>query len=158
MFARIFPSRRGVTVLSLAALVGGCAKSSDSAPAKEAAAPTPAPAPVVAAPVAAPAEVQRMLGNWLRSDGTYRLELRAAEAGGVVRAGYFNPKPINVSRSIWMRGPEGLRVIVELNDVGYPGSTYVLSHEPTADRLVGIYNQAGTGQSFEVDFVRMKGP
>lgn len=99
-----------------------------------------------------------MLGNWLRSDGTYRLELRGAEAGGVVRAGYFNPKSINVSRSVWMRGPEGLRVIVELNDVGYPGSTYVLSYESAADRLVGIYNQAGTGQSFEVDFMRMKGP
>lgn len=99
-----------------------------------------------------------MMGNWLRSDGTYRLELRGAEAGGVVRAGYFNPKSINVSRSVWMRGPEGLRVIVELNDVGYPGSTYVLSYEASADRLVGIYNQAGTGQSFEVDFVRMKGP
>jgi hypothetical protein len=77
------------------ALLAGCAKSTGDAP--TAVASTPAPAPAPAAPAAAPAEVQRMLGNWLRSDGTYRLELRGAEAGGVVRAGYFNPKSINVS-------------------------------------------------------------
>jgi hypothetical protein len=139
----------------LAAVLSGCTKSAEDAPPAAAAAVAPAAAPAAAT---APSEVQRMMGNWLRSDGTYRLELRGAEAGGVVRAGYFNPKSINVSRSVWMRGPEGLRVIVELNDVGYPGSTYILSYEASADRLVGVYNQAGTGQSFEVDFVRMKGP
>ena len=149
-------SRCGLVVVTAAAWLSGCAKSTVEPAA--AAAPVATPTPVAAAPAAAPAEVQRMLGNWLRSDGTYRLELRGAEAGGVVRAGYFNPKLINVSRSVWMRGPEGLRVIVELNDVGYPGSTYILSYESTADRLVGIYNQGGTGQSFEIDFVRMKGP
>jgi hypothetical protein len=153
MFSFPFLSRRGLALLASALLIAGCAKSTGDAP--PVAAPSPVPA---AAPAGAPAEVQRMMGNWLRSDGTYRLDLRAAEADGVVRAGYFNPKSINVSRSVWMRGPEGLRVIVELNDVGYPGSTYVLSYEASADRLVGIYNQAGTGQSFEVDFVRMKGP
>jgi hypothetical protein len=97
-----------------------------------------------------------MIGRWLRSDGTYALEIRGAEKGGVVQAAYFNPKSIHVSRAIWMRGPEGLQVIVELNDVGYPGATYVLSHDTAEDRLFGKYNQPQMGQSFDVDFVRQK--
>ncbi len=97
-----------------------------------------------------------MVGRWLRSDGTYALEIRGADRSGVVQAGYYNPKSINVSRAIWMRGPDGLQVIVELNDVGYPGATYVLSHDAVEDRLVGKYNQPQMGQSFDVDFVRQK--
>ena len=55
-----------------------------------------------------------------------------------------------------MRGPDGLQVIVELNDVGYPGATYVLSHDTAEDRLVGKYNQPQMQQTFDVDFVRQK--
>jgi hypothetical protein len=95
-----------------------------------------------------------MLGRWLRSDGTYVLELRAADGSGIVQASYFNPKSINVSRAIWMRSAEGLQVIVELNDVGYPGATYVLSHDVKTDTLVGKYNQPQMGQTFDIDFVR----
>lgn len=97
-----------------------------------------------------------MLGRWLRSDGTYVLELRGADKSGVVQAAYFNPKSIHVSRAIWMRGAEGLQVVVELNDVGYPGATYVLSLDATEDRLVGKYNQPQMQQTFDVDFVRQK--
>jgi hypothetical protein len=95
-------------------------------------------------------------GARLRSDGTYVLELRGADKSGVVQAGYFNPKSIHVSRAIWMRGAEGLQVVVELNDVGYPGATYVLEHDAKEDRLVGKYNQPQMGQTFDVDFVRQK--
>ncbi len=111
-----------------------------------------------AAPAAAPAEVRKMIGKWLRSDGTYVLELREAEAGGTMRAGYFNPKSINVSRAIWMRGAEGLQIAVELNDVGYPGAMYVLNYDAKEDRLSGKYTQPQMQQTFEVDFVRQKYP
>jgi hypothetical protein len=140
----------------------GCSKSepaAQSAPgvASPPAAPTAsAPAASAVADTAAPAEVQKMIGRWLRSDGTYALEIRGADRSGVVQAGYYNPKSINVSRAIWMRGPDGLQVIVELNDVGYPGATYVLSHDAAEDRLFGKYNQPQMGQSFDVDFVRQK--
>jgi hypothetical protein len=146
-------------------LLGGftaCQKSESSGPgqsAAPAAAPATAAAPAaVAAPAdpAAPAEVLKMLGRWLRSDGTYVLELRGADKSGVVQAAYFNPKSIHVSRAIWMRGAEGLQVVVELNDVGYPGATYVLSLDATEDRLVGKYNQPQMQQTFDVDFVRQK--
>lgn len=141
-----------------AALLGGtfvACKQAD-APAGTPAVAAPATPPPAAADAGAPAEVQRMLGRWLRSDGTYVLELRGADRSGVVQAGYFNPKSIHVSRAIWMRGAEGLQVVVELNDTGYPGATYVLSHDTKEDRLTGKYNQPQMGQSFDVDFVRQK--
>jgi hypothetical protein len=150
--------------LALAALLvagaAGCSKSEPGAKPATGAASSPA-APAASAPASpadgsAPAEVRKMVGRWLRSDGTYALEIRGADRSGVVQAGYYNPKSINVSRAIWMRGPDGLQVIVELNDVGYPGATYVLSHDAAGDRLVGKYNQPQMGQSFDVDFVRQK--
>ena len=156
--AKLTPAGSLSLVALLVAALAGCAKPEPAA--KPAASPA-ASAPVTAAATpsspdenAAPAEVRKMIGRWLRSDGTYALEIRGADRSGVVQAGYFNPKSINVSRAIWMRGPDGLQVIVELNDVGYPGATYVLAHDAAADRLVGKYNQPQMGQSFDVDFVR----
>lgn len=144
-------------ILATAVLLGGavvaCKKADAPADSKAAAAPALPPS---ATEAGAPAEVQRMMGRWLRSDGTYVLELRGADRSGVLQAGYFNPKSIHVSRAIWMRGAEGLQVVVELNDVGYPGATYVLSHDAKEDRLVGKYNQPQMGQTFDVDFVRQK--
>jgi hypothetical protein len=143
-----------------AVLAAGCSPGGDgrrvSAP--EAVAPataTKAPAEAAADP-GAPAEVLRMLGRWLRSDGTYVLELRGADRSGIVQAAYFNPKSINVSRSIWLRGAEGTQVVVELNDTGYPGATYLLGLTADGDRLVGKYNQPQMGQSFDVEFIRQK--
>ena len=155
--AKLAPA--GLLLLAALLLAGsaGCSKSEPSATSSGASVAAPAAA-APAAPVdnAAPAEVQKMIGRWLRSDGTYALEIRGADRSGVVQAGYYNPKSINVSRAIWMRGPDGFQVIVELNDVGYPGATYVLSHDTAEDRLVGKYNQPQMGQTFDVDFVRQK--
>ena len=90
----------------------------------------------------------------MRADGGYVLEIRGADISGVLDAGYFNPKSIRVSRAVWMRGGEGLHVAVELNDVGYPGATYVLKHDVTSDRLVGQYTQPQMQQTFDIEFVR----
>ena len=156
--------RRSLALLlaALLALAAGCSRDGDGrrAAAPEAVAPAAAKAPAKteapAADPAAPAEVQLMLGRWLRSDGTYVLELRGADRSGIVQAAYFNPKSINVSRSIWLRGAEGTQVVVELNDAGYPGATYVLGLASDGDRLVGKYNQPQMGQSFDVEFIRQK--
>lgn len=104
----------------------------------------------------APEAVRKALGKWLRSDGGYVLELRKAEMSGVVEAAYFNPKSIHVSRAIWMQGGAGLQIMVELNDVGYPGATYVLTYDAQSDRLAGQYNQPAMGQTFDIDFIRQK--
>jgi hypothetical protein len=117
----------------------------------------PAPRPVAATTSSSPSlpePVRKLFGRWVREDGGYVLELRKADMSGVMEAGYFNPKPINVSRAIWMQGANGFQVIVELNDVGYPGATYVLSHEHQTDRLIGKYTQPAMQQSFDIVFTR----
>lgn len=133
------------------ATLTSCQKS--AAPvAAPASAPTPAAAKTASAAV--PEPVRKVVGRWLRSDGGYALELRNPELSGVIEAGYFNPKAIRVSRAIWMQGPSGFQVVVELNDVGYPGATYVLTYHPQTDRLAGQYTQPAMQQSFDVEFVR----
>jgi hypothetical protein len=107
---------------------------------------------------AVPEPVNKLLGRWMRADGGYTLELRRADISGVLEAAYFNPKPINVSRAIWMQGANGFQVVVELNDVGYPGATYVLSHDAASDRLTGQYNQPAMQQSFDIEFIRQPKP
>jgi hypothetical protein len=120
------------------------------------------PLPVMAAAGAeveqpqAPMDVKRLEGRWLRPDGGYVLELRDIENDGSLKAAYFNPRPINVARAEVRRKDGTLMVFVELRDVNYPGSTYTLHYDPAADRLKGTYFQAVQGQTFDVEFMRVK--
>ena len=120
------------------------------------------PLPVMAAAGAeveqprGPMDVKRLEGRWLRPDGGYVLELRDIENDGSLKAAYFNPRPINVERAE-VRSKDGtLTVFVLLRDVNYPGSTYTLHYDPAADRLKGTYFQAVQGQTFDIEFVRVK--
>ena len=97
-----------------------------------------------------------LAGRWQRPDGGYVLELGGVGPDGLVNAAYFNPRPINVSRSAWQRKDGWLEVFVELRDVNYPGSTYTLVYQPETGKLHGIYFQAALGQMFEVEFARAK--
>jgi hypothetical protein len=142
----VFPA-----ALLVAVGVSSCKK---DAPATTASPSSAAAGPASTASKAVPEAVKNFFGKWMRSDGGYVLEIRGADLSGVVDAAYFNPKSIHVSRAIWMQGPAGFQVVVELNDVGYPGATYVLSHDSKTDRLVGQYNQPAMQQSFEIEFMR----
>jgi len=95
-------------------------------------------------------------GRWLRPDGGYIIQIRAIDGNGKIDAGYFNPRPINVSKAQATKESGKIKVFVELNDVGYPGSTYTLTYDPKEDVLRGIYYQAAMKQSFDVYFTRMK--
>lgn len=97
-----------------------------------------------------------LTGRWQRPDGGYLLELNGIGPEGFLKAAYFNPRPINVSRSEWRRREGRLELFVELRDVNYPGSTYTLVYQSENDRLYGIYYQAALGQMFEVEFMRVK--
>lgn len=157
------PLKSAAVAAGLGALVAfaGCKKSEPTPSASTASTPAPA-APAPAAPAATtaaiPEGVKKFLGRWVRADGGYVLELRNPDLSGKIEASYLNPKPINVSRAIWMQGGSGLQVAVELNDVGYPGATYLLSHDAQGDRLVGQYNQPQMQQTFDVDFIRQNAP
>ena len=97
-----------------------------------------------------------LLGKWIRPDGGYIISVQSVDPDGRVDAGYFNPRPINVSRA--QASPEGqtVKLFIELQAAGYPGSTYDLVYDPSNDALVGVYFQAAMQQRFEVMFVRSK--
>ena len=101
-------------------------------------------------------DLSKVMGRWGRLDGGYVLELSSPEPNGVLKASYFNPRPINVSRAEWKQQDGVPSVFVELRDTGYPGSTYTLSYQPVEDQLVGSYFQAAIGQQFGVAFKRSK--
>jgi hypothetical protein len=99
---------------------------------------------------------QRLVGRWVRPDGGYLLEFRAVHKEGSAEAAYFNPKPVKVFQAIWTRQDGKIKILVELRDVNYPGSTYNLEYIPESDRLTGTYFQAVEKQIYAVQFVRAK--
>jgi hypothetical protein len=101
-----------------------------------------------------PAGLFQIEGRWVRPDGGYILELRNAAASGSLQASYSNPQPIRVSQAAWEEVNGRLRVLIELRDVNYPGSTYTLDYDPEADRLEGEYFQAMLRETYDVYFVR----
>lgn len=98
----------------------------------------------------------KLIGHWARTDGSYVLELNSPAQDGQLKALYFNPRSINVSRAEWKQQDGALCVFVELRDEGYPGSTYTLAYQPEKDQLMGTYFQAVIGQHFEVTFKKKK--
>lgn len=99
-------------------------------------------------------DLQRLVGRWERTDGPYALEVRQVGTDGKVEAAYFNPKPIKVAEA-QARIEEGIpRLVVELRDINYPGSTYTLTYNGANDELLGVYFQAKDQIFGEVTFTR----
>lgn len=101
-------------------------------------------------------DLERLAGRWVRLDGGYVLALGEVTKEGSVKASYFNPRSINVSRAEVRRVSGALTVLVELRDVNYPGSTYALQYDPASDRLKGAYFQAVEKQTYVGEFARAK--
>jgi hypothetical protein len=99
--------------------------------------------------------MHKLVGRWLRTDSPYVIEIREVSPDGTLRAGYYNPQPINVSAAKVENNNSTLQVFVELNDTGYPGSNYTLNYNPENDALEGAYFQATLKQMFDVAFMRM---
>jgi hypothetical protein len=73
-----------------------------------------------------------------------------------MEAFYYNPRPINVSVAKAFWASSGAKVFIELQDTGYPGSTYTLKYDPVNDALTGFYFQAVIKQEFDVVFARIE--
>jgi hypothetical protein len=101
-------------------------------------------------------DFRKLIGRWLRPDGGYVIDIRKIDADGKVDAGYYNPQPINVSQAEAIGTDTGIKLFIELQDVGYPGSTYTLIYNPQKDMMFGLYYQAAMGQNFDVVFVRTR--
>jgi hypothetical protein len=101
-------------------------------------------------------DYNRLVGDWLRTDGGKIIRIKSAMADGKLDAEYYNPKPIHVSRAEWIIKDNNLIFMVELQDVNYPGSTYTLQYFPSDDQLAGNYFQAVEKANYEVDFIRQR--
>ena len=107
-------------------------------------------------PSAPQSDFNDLIGRWIRKDGGYVIEIKSIDAKGKMDAGYYNPRPINVSVAEASKDNNIVKVFIELRDVGYPGSTYSLAYIPSENMLIGIYYQAKLGQTFEVIFIKME--
>jgi uncharacterized protein (DUF2147 family) len=99
---------------------------------------------------------KRLIGQWVRPDGGYILEIKEIGKDGTLKAAYYNPRPINIARAEFSKKDDTLTIFIELRDVNYPGSKYNLKYDPKSDRLIGTYFQAVQGQIFDVEFTRSK--
>lgn len=101
-------------------------------------------------------DAQRLQGRWQRPDGGYVLELKEIKKDGNLKAAYFNPRPIKVFKATWNQKQGIVNVYIELRDFNYPGSKYNLHYDPKKDRLTGTYFQAVHGDTYDVEFMRVK--
>ncbi len=90
----------------------------------------------------------------MRPDGGYTLLIKAVNDDGSIDAEYFNPNPINVSKAQVSNESDKVNILVELRDIGYPGSYYALVYDPDSDRLAGVYHHLVLKQNFDIYFVR----
>ena len=97
-----------------------------------------------------------LAGDWVRTDASYLIKIIKVNQDRTLEAQYFNPNPINVGKANWEENYGSLKIIIELRDVNYPGSTYTLSYLPDRDILAGDYYQAVEGITFYVEFTRNK--
>ena len=102
------------------------------------------------------ADKNLLLGTWLRTDAQYVIKINNVNDNGTLDAQYFNPKSINVGSALWEGSYGDLKVMIELQDVNYPGSKYTLNYLPDRDILAGEYFQAVQGTTFYVEFARNK--
>ena len=138
----------------LALLLAGC---------DQPASPPPPPAPVAppppAAPVAtptAPNDLSKLKGRWQRPDGGYVIEIKEVLPDGKLTAAYYNPRSINVSQAEARKDAGAVKVFIELRDQNYPGATYNLTFDPEHDVLAGAYFQPLAGETYQVEFQRLK--
>ena len=98
-------------------------------------------------------DMMAIQGRWVRTDAPYMIELSHA-GDGSLQAAYYNPRPIHVATTETAEQDGLLQVMIELWDVNYPGSTYLLTYDRARDFLGGYYVLPESQQTFEVFFVR----
>ena len=97
-----------------------------------------------------------LVGDWIRTDAEYRVTISELLDDGTLKAGYFNPNPINVGKGGWIFSEGAMKLYIELRDENYPGSNYNLVYYPEKDLLAGKYFQAVEGVTYDVGFFRKK--
>ncbi len=138
-------------LVALCSLLVSCGPKTEQPPAPPASQTNAAPSAAAVSP-----ELAKLAGKWERPDGGYVLEIKGIDASGKADVAYYNPSPINVSRAAAWRDKGTNKIVIELNDTGYPGCTYTLEHNAQTDQLVGQYFQAAQQATYEVVFSRLE--
>lgn len=99
-------------------------------------------------------DARRLIGNWVRTDTPYVIEIVDANDDGTLKAAYYNPRSINVAHAEARYMAGNLELFVELRDINYPGSTYTLTYDRANDILQGTYFQATMRETYQVVFAR----
>jgi phosphoglycolate phosphatase-like HAD superfamily hydrolase len=99
-------------------------------------------------------EFGKLIGQWVRPDGGYILDIRSITQDGKIEMAYLNPQPINVSKAQATIKEGIIHLFIELRDRNYPGNYYTLAYDSPSDRFLGIYHHLGIGQDFDVYFIR----
>jgi len=97
-----------------------------------------------------------LIGYWIRPDGGYTLVINGVDDAGNMNAQYYNPKSINVAEAKASLESDRTNIYIEMQDVGYPGSSYSLTLDSEARRLVGTYYHAISKKNIQIYFVRGK--
>ncbi len=95
-------------------------------------------------------------GQWVRTDGGYRITIKSVGQDGQIEGYYANPMGLPFSQATAKVEDGTVKVFLELTAGGYDGSTYTLVHDPEADVLRGVYFQAVSKESFDVVFRHQK--
>ncbi len=100
------------------------------------------------------ADYGSLIGQWVRPDGGYVLDIKSISLDGKIEMAYLNPRTINVSKAQANTKAGKIELFIELRDRGYPGSYYTLTFDSETNRLVGVYHHLGLNQNFDVYFIR----
>lgn len=100
------------------------------------------------------ADYGRLIGQWVRPDGGYVLDIKSISSDGKIEMAYLNPRPINVSKAQANMKTDKIELLIELRDRNYPGNYYTLTFDTESNRLVGVYHHLGLNQDFDVNFIR----
>jgi hypothetical protein len=97
-----------------------------------------------------------LVGNWIRTDADYKIQITEVNDEGNMKAGYFNPSSIHVAHANVKRDGDMLQMFIELRDQNYPGSNYQLNYIKDRDVLSGEYFQAVERRTYKVEFAKQK--
>jgi uncharacterized protein (DUF2147 family) len=134
-----------IYAIALLFILNGCGDQKPSSTSAEQAAPE----------IAAQINPQKLIGNWMRSDGNYTIKIDKVKDQGYLSAAYFNPSPIHTDKTTYKVENNQLKVHMLLNDTDYPKCTYDLIYNDEKQILLGQYYQAKSGQTYNVIFQKV---
>jgi hypothetical protein len=148
-----------ISITVILVLLSGCGNSTKKATVINESTTNTAEKVITTDSIAAPAtatidQLGKLKGKWQRTDGDYVLEIFAVKDDRTLNAGYFNPKPINVEKAIWLYKDGKLYIQVIFRDVNYPGSAYTMQYDAVKDYFFGQYFQAVEKINYDVILTR----